>query len=830
MQDIVGRSCLFLVFFCGLFTPQDLRAQSEGTKRATAAAVQADPASLVPLGRYVAKENLLFYMEFAGLDAHGSSWSNTAACKMLNDTPLGEMLELVSGQLLDKALTFFPNRKLSGPEIVTLAKKAAKSGWVIALHVDPKAAYNGATIVLRGAAGKEAKSISSRLMGWMMGAEKPRIEHKDGGRTLVVMPYKATSPAAGATADGWVWWPEKNDLVISTSFTYEADKIIAALDGKAPSAVDHPLVLELKKPEGSFEPVCVGFVDVAKTPERPSAMTTLLHQVHADVGVNRIDLRWGFDGDALMSVTRVVAPKPWKSLLAVFDQPTFEKKSLMPMPDSVESFVELSISPAKLLETLEQLPGPAGTDFKAQIDALSESIKTAGSIDLKKDVLGHLGPRMVAYLASGRSATTNDDSLEAALKKGLSTTAAVTAIQTYFPKLTLVAEVDNPEAFGKGLDTAMIAINNELKAQAIEKEVEDRAATEKAAPGGAGRVAGGADRTKRRRKEPSFPHFQAMIGQVKPTNAGSLVKTFVLTTPTDSPLRFGPSSFRPTILLEDKHVAFAVSTDAARAAIAAAKRRDWKPSTELEQACEKVPSNMVMLAVNDVRESLSSLLASLPGTLQTMINTSIALAKAGASGATTGAGAGQRPSAPGLGGGEMSTSRGSRPGGPGGRMAGGPMTAPRPGAMMAPGGRPGGMGGGEGATGSSPAGTDSATSESMIVLKVDADKLPKAADLKTKIFPTTLSIGVAEQELRLVSRGAFPDLSVLVGMVAGAGMMPTTQSLFGQLQAAQATANAAGAADSAAAAPAAAAPGAPGNAGPPAGGPPGRRGSGRRPN
>ena len=53
-------------------------------------------------------------------------------------------------------------------------------------------------------------------------------------------------------------------------------------------------------------------------------------------------------------------------------------------------------------------------------------------------------------------------------------------------------------------------------------------------------------------------------------------------TPTDSPLRFGPSSFRPTILLEDKYVAFAVSSDAARAAVAAAKRKDWKPSSELE--------------------------------------------------------------------------------------------------------------------------------------------------------------------------------------------------------------------------------------------------------
>ena len=57
-------------------------------------------------------------------------------------------------------------------------------------------------------------------------------------------------------------------------------------------------------------------------------------------------------------------------------------------------------------------------------------------------------------------------------------------MQSLFPKLTLVAEVKNPEAFSKALDTVVIAINTELKAQAIEKEAEDKAAAEKAAPGG----------------------------------------------------------------------------------------------------------------------------------------------------------------------------------------------------------------------------------------------------------------------------------------------------------------------------------------------------------
>ena len=42
---------------------------------------------------------------------------------MLNETPLGTMLEEVASQLLDKVLTFVPNHKLSGSEIVALTKR-----------------------------------------------------------------------------------------------------------------------------------------------------------------------------------------------------------------------------------------------------------------------------------------------------------------------------------------------------------------------------------------------------------------------------------------------------------------------------------------------------------------------------------------------------------------------------------------------------------------------------------------------------------------------------------------------------------------------------------
>ena len=96
----------------------------------------------------------------------------------------------------------------------------------------------------------------------------------------------------------------------------------------------------------------------------------------------------------------------------------------------------------------------------------------------------------------------------------------------------------------------------------------------------------------------------------------------------DRPCSSGPTSFRPTIELDGDHVVFAVSPEAAKNALAAVRKKDWKPSGDLAKVCENVADNLVLLGVNDVSDTLPPVLASLPGTLQTMINTSCALAKA----------------------------------------------------------------------------------------------------------------------------------------------------------------------------------------------------------
>ena len=67
-----------------------------------------------------------------------------------------------------------------------------------------------------------------------------------------------------------------------------------------------------------------------------------------------------------MSVSRLVAPAPRKPALAIFDQPPLDTKNLIPMPEGVESFVMLSVSPAKATRGVSQI-GPNG-QVKDKID------------------------------------------------------------------------------------------------------------------------------------------------------------------------------------------------------------------------------------------------------------------------------------------------------------------------------------------------------------------------------------------------------------------------------------------------------------------------------
>ncbi len=227
-------------------SPASLWAQEEPAPAADSS--QSAPTAATPLAKYFPRDGLIIYVEFSGLDAHADAWTKTAASKILTETPTGEMLEAVGSQLLDKGLSFLPGHKLSGADLMALMEHAVKHGFAMGIVRDPSAApgspgFASGTIVIRGAAGKEARGLWSRAMGALMTGGKPQLDSRKG-RTLVVVPQLRPG-GAEVKEQGKCWWAEKEDLVLSWVYPSGPDSVMSALDGKVPSAVDHPLVKEM---------------------------------------------------------------------------------------------------------------------------------------------------------------------------------------------------------------------------------------------------------------------------------------------------------------------------------------------------------------------------------------------------------------------------------------------------------------------------------------------------------------------------------------------------------------------------------------------------------
>ncbi|MDG3006701.1 hypothetical protein [Paludisphaera mucosa] len=816
----------------GLCIPVDAAAQTAPAAK-SAAVEPASPATSTPGAAYVARDNLGMYLEFDGLDAHEDAWRKTAAYRMLNDTPMGAMLQEVGVPLFERVAGWLPNRKINGADGVAIIKHLARKGFVVAAHADPSAPTGRrGVIVLKGAVtSKESQALFSRLVGSFMDpAAKPRPERK-GGRVIVVVPSAKGDPK---TPDqGWAWWPEKKeDLVIGFGQPSDADAVAATLDGKSPNVVGYEPVTALAKIEAGLVPVLRAFVD-------PNVRPGKLDQPMVDLGVKKVEYVWGFQDDALASVTRIVAPKPRQGALAFLDQPVFEAKKLLPIPDGVEYFASASLKPEQWSAMIKSVALGAGEVAKGRYEEIAENVRTRSRMDFEKDFLGNLGPRVVVYLSPNTSAATVEEAPAGSLTDP---TALLSMMGPRTPKPVLVAEVGDPARFSRALDAVMLEVNRKIKEAAAE-QVAAAVKAEAARPGpggpggpgfpggrGEGEGAGG-ERKDRRRDEAAIPEFRLL-----PSQAGENSRTYTLYVPTSSQAKFVTPGFKPTVRLEAGFLAVSTSPEAARLAVESLRRKTWTAPEAIAQALAKAPESAVLLMYGDFRETTAAVLASLPGTLQTGINTAIAASEVILNPPAVANAPGQGAAGlPGISS-ALSSSGGSSSSGmiaPGGSSNSG-MSSSRgsssgmrgPGGMMSPGvgsssmGPQGPQGGGPGAAAPGPG------DASMISIRVDPAHLPKADELKALMFPSTTTVAVDDDSIRIVTRGAFPDMTALLGTK---GVLPAM--LAPAIASARVAARAAAANAAATAAPAQ--PGQPGQPGagpgqPGAGAMPPKGGAGRR--
>jgi prepilin-type processing-associated H-X9-DG protein len=331
------------------------------------------------LARYVPRRGLVFYLEFDGVNAHAAGWHESAAYKLLVETKLGALLEDLGVQTLDLVQASLPpERRAKGLDLVDVLKRVARGGFVAGL-TGRSATGSNAVVVLRGGDDPVFRRLIDSLTA---GVSKEGAGDEQKARPAG-MAKAARRPRP--LFKELVWWVENGELVVAGKSM--VDEIMAAVDGKAPSAVDHPVRAALRKADGGFEPVAVGFLDMAALAPLSAEATRLGLD-----GVERVELRFGFQDRALATLIRVVAPEPRRGLLALLDQPTFGVDSLPPLPADVTSFAVLSLDVAKASNRIEELLRPKPGAGVANVrDGASPTVAA------RTELLAQLGPKIAFY-------------------------------------------------------------------------------------------------------------------------------------------------------------------------------------------------------------------------------------------------------------------------------------------------------------------------------------------------------------------------------------------------------------------------------------------------
>jgi prepilin-type processing-associated H-X9-DG protein len=338
--------------------------------------------------------------------------------------------------------------------------------------------------------------------------------------------------------------------------------VLSVLDGKQPNAVDHPFRTALTRSRNDFEPVAAAFLDIAALPPMPAEAARLGLD-----GLKRIELQWGIQDDASVAILNVVAPAPRRGVLALLDQPTFQARSLPPMPAGLTGFSVLSLDFAKTYDQIIGMLKQANPQGADGFDQLEAAFRQRFGFDVRKDLLANLGPKLAIYSQAGVADAAVDPAA---------------AMLAQFAGLTIAAQARD-DAFAHVFDPVMRAINLILQMQ--------QAAARRGQPGAE------APAIAFRKQEGPRPTYVLESGL--PPQILAMVQ--------------------PTVRLgKDQLVIAATTTAAERAAdlSAAAADRLWKPTGAFLPMARRLPGDLVFLIVSDPRETLPDLIQKLPVVVQ----------------------------------------------------------------------------------------------------------------------------------------------------------------------------------------------------------------------
>lgn len=511
-------------------------------------------AEAAPLAHYFPKQDLAAYAEFEGFDTHGELWRKTAASRLLNETPTGAMLESV---LLQLAGRIRPNSMAPSPEVAdirVLVEHGIRHGFAIGVvrnHGQPRPFWVG--VVIRGGGkGKVREVVEKSLAAARNPDEKPQSVDKPKGRTLSI---------EGGTEPRAAWWQEGDDLVFSLLSPEGADIMMGALDGDRVDATGHPERVALARVSDGFTPVGLAFVDLTAIPQLPPQAVA--------IGLDRvkqIEYRWGIQEDAIMTVTRLVAPTPRSRLLGLFDQPTFDRESLVSLPPGLAGIAAFSVDLGGIYDRFTAGLTASNPTGRTSIESFEIAFRNVTGLRIRDDLLTQFGSKVTYYSMPTRGDAPSH--VVSGLAQGFLRT----------PRFAAILELKEPAAFAKMLDGAVI------KTQAYFRD----------------------------RFEANTRPLPLRIHPLKGIAHGYSVSL----SPSVAPL---PAGFRPTFLMGKSTLIFASNPEDARATLELQERgaAPLPASDPLAGSLSRIPPRTIMASVIDERRSLlPETIANLPLLIQ----------------------------------------------------------------------------------------------------------------------------------------------------------------------------------------------------------------------
>ena len=364
------------------------------------ARAQDAPEQLLPAGAQL-------YVRWDGLKTHRAAYEKTALARMMKgDTGkfLSNVFTLVNDSL-SSALTVQGLLQGTKPEelqqLQNNATEAARllgalsdNGFLLAAEVRsvmPPAVQ--LTFIMPGA-GANPKPLFGAI-GLIAGLAKvPVKETKTAGGAFY-------SIEAGPANIGW--WVEGKHAVLVLS----SDKIGAVVEtmrsGKHARLTSSPLYQKVRAFK-DFETAARAYIDVA-------SLTGLASTLHKDAGkliatlgldgLKSVVFHSGFEGNAERSLTELDLSGGRRGLLSLLGGKRFTLADVPPLPPDVISWSMTSFDTSAYYDTLVKAAEVVvGMVAPQELPRVKEFIKQADAVvgvDIRKDLLGSLGGRMVQY-------------------------------------------------------------------------------------------------------------------------------------------------------------------------------------------------------------------------------------------------------------------------------------------------------------------------------------------------------------------------------------------------------------------------------------------------